>query len=147
MRVPLGPDGTLPAGVHGMAWDDLVAQFGWNPHRQRLLAGLRRAMDDLRAAGCETVNVDGSFVTAKESPEDFDACWDRSGVDLRRLLHTPLRTFDRGRATQKATYGGELLPADAQADDAGRRFLDFFQVDRETGRPKGIVAVDLRSLP
>lgn len=147
MTVSFDPDGRLPAGVHWMAWDDLVAQFGWNPHRQRLLAGLRRAIDELRAAGCETVYVDGSFVTTKAVPEDFDACWDRAGVDLRRLLNTPLWTFDRGRATQKATYGGELLPADAQADDAGRRFLDFFQVDRETGRPKGIVAVDLRSLP
>lgn len=91
--------------------------------------------------------VDGGFVTAKALPNDVDPCWDRPGVDPRRLSNTPLWTFDRNRATRKATDGGERLPADALADDAGRRLLDSFHVDRETGRPKGIVALDLGSLP
>jgi hypothetical protein len=40
--------------------------------RRTLLAGLREALGALREAGCRTVYLDGSFVTAKEAPEDFD---------------------------------------------------------------------------
>ena len=35
------------------------------------------AMVNLRDAGCKTVYVDGSFVTDKERPGDFDACLGR----------------------------------------------------------------------
>ncbi|HEY7031539.1 MAG TPA: hypothetical protein VH482_09445 [Thermomicrobiales bacterium] len=90
--------------------------------------------------------VDGSFVTGKTSPNDFDACWDRRGVD-RHLLNPVLLTFDRRRVTQKSRYGGELFPADAIADDYGTRFLDFLQFDHRAGRPKGIIAIDLENRP
>lgn len=146
MGVELGPDGNLPSGIHTFTWDEVRDRFGGNAHRRRLLAGLERAMDHLRAAGCRTIYLDGSFVTSKAQPGDFDACWDRTGVDLRMLVDTPLWTFDRGRAAQKAAYGGEFLPADAQADANGRRFLEFSQADKETGKPKGIVALDLLDL-
>ncbi len=137
------PSGLLRPGIHWFTWTEFVTEFGWNAHRQRLLGGLKRALGDLKAVGCRTVYVDGSFVSRKDNPGDFDACWERAGVDLRNLLGTPLLTFDRGRVTQKALYGGELFPADGQADGVGRRFLDFFQVDKDTGNPKGIVALDL----
>ncbi len=141
------PSGLLRPGIHWLTWTQIVEGVGWNAHRRRLLDGLERALLDLKAAGCRTVYVDGSFVSQKEIPDDFDACWEREGVALRRLLGTPLFTFDRGRAAQKAVYGGELFPADVQADGAGRRFLEFFQVDKDTGNPKGIVALDLGGMP
>jgi hypothetical protein len=140
------PDGNLPPGVHSFSWSDFVQAFGWNDHRRRLIAGLRLALDDLKAAGCQTVYVDGSFVTAKETPGDFDACWERAGVTI-RMLPRALMTFDPGRATQKAHYRGELFPADAQAEPRGRRFREFFQVDKHSGQPKGIVVIDLRRFP
>jgi hypothetical protein len=49
----------------------------------------------------------------------------RDGVDPARL-DPILTTFDRGRQAQKAKYGGELFFADAAADPAGTRFVDFF---------------------
>lgn len=58
-----------------------------------------------------------------------------------------LLDFTDRRATQKAKYGGELFPADLSADPAGTRFLDYFQQDKTTGKPKGIVALDLGDLP
>lgn len=137
----------LPPGVHWLDWVDFCQRFGWNAHRQRLLTGLETALVHLRAAGCLAAYVDGSFVTNKAVPVDFDACWEISGVDLVALQGTPLLNFSDGRAEQKATYGGELFPANAQADAAGRRFLDFFQVDKDTGRKKGIVARSLRDIP
>lgn len=110
-----------------------------------LLDGLLEALRLLRAVGCKRVYIDGSFVTAKEEPADFDACWDADGVDFDKV-DDRLLTFDRGRATQKAAFHGELFIADSRADPQGTLFRDFFQTDRD-GRRKGIIVIDLETLP
>ena len=137
--------GNLPSGEHLATWQELVDRFGHTPWRRRLLAGLLDALRLLKAAGCRRAYIDGSFVTAKEEPGDFDACWDADGIDFDRVDER-LLTFDRGRATQKAAFLGELFIADGRADPQGRLFRDFFQTDRD-GRRKGIVVVDLKDLP
>jgi len=106
------------------------------------LTGLRRALRLLREAGCTVAYIDGSFVTAKETPGDFDACWDVEGVDPDRLDPVFL-DFADGRAAQKRRFGGELFPAQLPEGLTGRMFLAFFQTDRSTGRRKGIVAIRL----
>ena len=110
-----------------------------------MLSGLRAALENLRDAGCRTAYVDGSFVTSKESPNDFDACWDEHGVDP-AYLDGVLLTFDAGRAIQKAKYMGELFPASAVEIGSGLSFLDLFQFDMVNRRPKGIVSIDLGEL-
>lgn len=135
-------DGLLPPGIHWATWDEVTATFGNAPWRRRLLDGLEMAIDSLRRAGCRTVYIDGSFVTSKEVPNDFDACWEEEGV-VPELLDPALLQFDAGRAAQKARYLGELFPASVGATVEGMSFLEFFQTDRETGGSKGIVAVDL----
>ena len=99
----------------------------------------------MKSAGCPIVYVNGSFVTAKDVPNDFDACWGEAGVDP-TILDPVLLTFDPGRVTQKAKYLGELFPASAIAIGDGFSFLEFFQMDKETGSPKGIIAIDLGDL-
>lgn len=86
--------------------------------------------------------MEGSFVSEKELPGDFDACWEMSGVDP-GLLDPVLLDFSDRRAAQKARFGGELFPAQAAAEPTGTVFLDYFQRDRRTGDPKGIIALDL----
>lgn len=140
MEPPFDADGNLPPGQHEMTWDAVVSRFGGSSRRQRQLEGLKAAIDALQIAGCRTVYLDGSFVTEKESPGDFDVCWSIDGVDPEKL-DPVLLTFDPGRKTQKANYGGELFPAQVPADAAGTVFLDFFQIDKRTGRPKGIVVL------
>ena len=132
--------GYLPPGVHDATWDELVEVFAFNSGRVELLQGFRNALESLARAGCKRAYLDGSFVTAKQDPSDFDGCWETAGVDP-TLLDPELLDFREGRAAQKARYGGELFLANAAADPAGTAFLDFFQGDRE-GRPKGIVAID-----
>ena len=135
--------GNLPAGMHSATWDELSDRYGYTPWRRRLLNGLHHALKLLSAAGCVRVFIDGSFVTSKEEPRDFDGCWDAQGVDF-DVLDERLLTFDAGRATQKAAFLGELFVADARADPQGTLFLDFLQTDRE-GRRKGIIIIDLRA--
>lgn len=135
--------GRLPPGVHTAAWSEIAARFGGSAWRGRLLVGLRGALLSLKAAGCAIAYIDGSFVTAKEAPGDFDACWDEVGVDP-DLLDPVLLDFANKRAAQKAKFGGELFPATGPADVAGNSFLQFFQVDKATGDQKGIIAIDLK---
>ena len=138
-------DGNLPPVIHWAAWDDVAARFGGTPWRCRLLSGLRAALEGLRRAGCQTAYLDGSFVSDKSTPNDYDVCWEEAGVDL-YALDPALLIFDRERATQKAKFGGEFFPASALANPEGDVFLDFFRIDKETGEPKGIVALDLGGL-
>ena len=87
--------------------------------------------------------IDGSFVSAQEVPNDFDACWDIQGVDSARL-DPILLVLGNQRAAQKLKYLGEFLPAQAAVDRIGTVVLDFFQVSKDTGALESIIALDLR---
>lgn len=143
---PFEEGGNLPPGIHEATWDEIVARFGTTAWRRELLGGLLEALENLRTAGCRHAYVDGSFVTAKETPGDFDACWEIADVDAARL-DPVLLEFGNARAAQKERFRGELFPAEAIADPDGTRFLDYFQRDRLNREPKGIVALDLEDLP
>ena len=145
MIPPFDERGNLPPGIHEADWNELETRFNGSGHRVELLAGLREALVALRVAGCRTAYIDGSFVTAKEEPDDFDGCWDAMGVDA-SLLDPVLLDFTHPRTGQKERFGGELFPAAAPADpESGALFLDFFQRDRD-GERKGIVRIDLEGL-
>ena len=107
--------------------------------------GFRAATENLKDAGCRVVYLNGSFVTSKTHPNDYDACWEEAGVDP-TALDPVLLTFDAGRASQKAKYLGELFPISIIADAEGLSFLGFFQTDKETGSPKGIIAIGLEGV-
>jgi len=138
-------DGLLPPGIHWATWQEISDRFGTNGQRKILLAGLKKALNSLKKAGCLTVYIDGSFVTNKEIPVDFDGCWDPSNVDPYQLDPMLLR-FETGRTTQKTKYGGELFITTMRNGNPGPVMLDFFQRDKDSGKRKGIVAIDLRRL-
>jgi hypothetical protein len=133
-------NGTLPPGVHWTTWEEFAERFGGNPHRQAFLVGLKAALENLQQAGCQEVYIDGSFVTAKAEPQDFDGCWSKVGVDPDKL-DPVLLDFSQDRAAQKAKYGGELFIAQAPANEQ-HVFLGFFQRDRRNQR-KGIIGIKL----
>ena len=99
-------------------------------------------MEELQRVGCKTVYLDGSFVSDKLNPDDFDGCWDETDIDF-DCLDPVLLSFEDRRAAQKAKFRGELFPAFSVADVEGTTFFDFFQTDKETGSQKGIIGLDL----
>ena len=111
MILTLQENGNLPSGIHWAKWEEFETRFGTNPHRRKLLKGLKAAITALRKAGCRIIYIDGSFVTAKELPNDFDGCWSIEGVNA-DLLDPVFLDFSDGRAAQKAKYQGELFPAE-----------------------------------
>lgn len=145
MIPPFDEEGSLPPGIHQADWQEFENRFGASPYRREILVGLRRALEALRVANCELSYIDGSFVTSKELPGDYDGCWSCEGVDPEQL-DPVLLDFSNGRAAQKAKYFGELFPAEFREGASGKTWLNFFQEDTD-GRPKGIVAIDLTRLP
>jgi hypothetical protein len=135
--------GRLPDGEYQVDWQEVVERFGWNPRRRQLLDGLAEAIELLGAARCRRVWLNGSFVTTKDEPGDFDACWDPAGVDL-DVLDPVLTDFSAGRAAQKARFGGELLPNVTEAG-SGLTFSEFFRNERDSGR-KGIIVLQIGEL-
>ena len=124
------------------SWAEVVEAFGTSDWRRFLLAGCRRALESLQAAGCRRVWIDGSFVTGKPHPGDIDACYDPVGVDV-EMLHPVLRDLSPGRPAQKAEFGCEFFPNIVEGG-SGKFFVEFFQHDRD-GRLKGIVVIDLKT--
>ncbi len=134
----------LPPGMHSATWEEVVKRFSGNSYRMRLVEGLLAACKELARAGCKSVLLNGSFVSLKAFPGDYDAAWDPSGV-VPSLLDPVLLDFSNGRAAMKAKYYGELFPENAFAAP-GSTFREFFKTDRD-GREKGVVLIDLETLP
>jgi hypothetical protein len=133
--------GYLPPGEHFAGWNEFAKRFGGNPVRDRLLRGLLRMATNLRNSGCTLFLVDGSFVTSKAYPSDYDACCDFSGINVGKLDLCLVGS----REEMKAEYFGELFPEHYMADD-DYTFREFFQTDRDDNR-KGLVRLDLETLP
>lgn len=136
-------NGNLPPGVHWCEWEEFKNRFGTNSTRQRMIDGLELALAQLKAAGCRTIYINGSFVSSKPKPGDFDACWEPEDVDYDYLRKTAPRLLNNlDRSAQKSKYKGEIFRSDQPVGDSGLTSLEFFLRDRELN-PKGIIAIDI----
>jgi hypothetical protein len=148
MLPPFDDEGFLPPGEHEADWEEFSERFGWNERRKFLLSGLAQVIQILKEAECKRIWVDGSFVTTKENPDDFDACYD---LAKRSVLASqgwyPFQPIVRRE--QKARFGGEVFAYDAVADidddDPTKkiRYREFFQQRKGIKKPKGVVVLYL----
>lgn len=136
------PFGVLPPGIHWASLTEIGLRFGQTTHRAWLFEGVVQVAAALQRANCARMYLDGSFVTEKTHPNDFDGCWDATKVNV-TLLDPVLLNFVNGRAAQKQKYRGEMFIAGGLNLGAGT-FLEFLQREKLTGLPKGIVGVDLQ---
>ena len=136
-------NGNLPQGIHETTWKQFCKRFGHTEHRRSLIKGLASALKDLSAAGCKMVYINGSFITAKEVPGDYDLCWSIDGAVPEKLNPALLDFSPTGRAKIKDKYKGDLFPAEIPEGTSGKRFLDFFQIDKKTEEPKGIISMEI----
>ncbi|MFL6098558.1 MAG: DUF6932 family protein [Actinomycetales bacterium] len=145
MLPDLTADGLLPAGVHAASWTELELAFAHNDRRRHLMAALRLACQALAAAGCTALYLDGSFVTDKDQPGDYDACWDWAEVRPDLLDPLLLARDSIGRSQRKAKYLGDVFIAGIEGG-SGLPFVNFFQQTRE-GKTKGIVLLNPKEVP
>ena len=132
--------GELPPGEHPATLDQVEERYATNSTRRTQFEGLARACRALAAAGATTLWLNGSYITTKAEPRDYDATFDTDRLDWITLgLDEPeLLDFDAPRTTQKRVYGGELIPS----VPGGVDFVDFFQHNRD-GNRKGIIRIVL----
>jgi hypothetical protein len=134
--------GELPPGMHTATLAEVEAVFGTTPRRRHLCEGLRRAVQNLQAAGVRRVFIDGSFVTTKADPNDVDGCWEWTEVVNLDRLDPVLLDFANARQAMREKYGVDFFLATWIEAGSGLTFLDFFQRNRSDD-PKGIVQLDL----
>jgi hypothetical protein len=82
---------------------------------------------------------DGSFITNKVEPEDYDAVWELEGLD--NTINSTLR--DGTTEEIKWKYLGDVFCRITNV--FGGDYLEFFQSDR-TGIAKGIIKIELRKV-
>lgn len=80
-----GPWKVLPPGVHIATMKEIETRFAMTNCRKHLFSGFEQAVISLTKSGCKNIYLDGSFITAKPIPEDYDVCWDGQGVDQSKL--------------------------------------------------------------
>lgn len=135
--------GNLPAGTYGISLAELGERFAWNGGRRTLVTGLRRALSNLADAGVRRVWVDGSFVTAKEEPNDVDGCWEYGPWVDEGKLDEVFLDLAPPREAMKQKYGVDFLISGAPLLSGGRQTVEeFFQFDRD-GNRKGILLIEL----
>lgn len=144
VAVPGAPHLVLPPGIHWATLVEVAERFAFNDRRSWLFEGITTVAKELTAAGCSAMYLDGSFVTSKPEPEDFDGCWAPQGVRS-ELLHPLLLDFGPGRRRQKRVFRGEMFISGGLVSGGGT-FLDFFQVEKHTGEVKGIIGLALSTI-
>lgn len=138
----LTEEGVLPSGLHEATLGEVRRRFGVaNRRRVELMRGLSAVAARARRAGALWIYLDGSFVTNKKDPLDWDAVLvvpkgfdptTRDGVAL------------ADRDAIRTMHEGDLLvffEDDAQA--IGHYVHQVFSHDREL-RKKGIVVIRLK---
>jgi hypothetical protein len=125
----------LPAGVHEVSLGEFAGRFVYNERRKSLYDGLLLGINNLFNAGCKELYIDGSYVTAKPEPGDFDLCWDIEGT-VEELIDPVLKEFSNKRASQKQKFGGEFFPFTFYqgAEDSIFEFFPKRQINRSKKR-------------
>lgn len=136
-------DGNLPPGIHKATWEEIETKFGNTVHRKKLLEGLKLGIKALKVVGCSKIYLDGSFITNKPRPNDYDVCYYPTfDLKLLRSKYPIFFDFENRRKNQKDKYMGEFWPTNAPFDGVYTIF-EGFQVDKYTNRKKGIIELNI----
>ncbi len=129
-------NGNLPEGVHDATVEEVRARFAYNPTRQKLFDAF---LEVLQSSKSPEVHLDGSFITTKEEPRDYDMCWESTGVEPTGEL----REFLKLREQRKERYLGDIflrMPQPPYFYD----HVEHWQSDsRQEDVVKGIIRISL----
>ncbi|HUX57372.1 MAG TPA: hypothetical protein VMV77_10385 [Bacteroidales bacterium] len=138
-------EGNLPPGVYKAKWSEIKKRYGFTFHRENLLFGLEEGISVLRKSWCKKIYLDGSFITTKPRPNDFDVCYEPPpDLNKFKIGYPEFFDFSNNRSKQKKKYKGEFWPTTANLD-LNYTILEGFQHDKYTGKEKGIIEIDLEN--
>jgi hypothetical protein len=148
MAIPaLNAEGLLPAGLFDCSLADVRARFGafqGVDTRQRLFVRLEELVTAMqRSELFEALLLDGSFVSAKPSPNDIDlVAVLRPGLDFERDL--PLSEYALiSRAMLRRRFGFDIIVAERDSH-LYKTYVEFFSLVRENpAARKGLLRLTL----
>lgn len=143
ISVPGLVDQCLAPGLHWIGMRDFRDAFVCNYHRTWRFEGFVKACIELRQAGCSRVYVGGSFITSKEFPSDYDACWDPAGVSATMLDELLYDAAQRNEQIKK--YRGEWFIS-KQGNGPESAMYEYLSKDKDTGIERGMVGIKLNSI-
>jgi len=132
--------GLLPPGIHDASIEEVADRYTYNEKRARLFAGLIEVVAILRGCNCPELFLNGSFITSKQEPGDYDLCYEPTGV-----IPTPeFYEFLKNRDTTKERYLGDIFVRMPQPPFYYDH-VEHWQTDtREDDVEKGILRIRLR---
>lgn len=153
MTLMLNPaTGLLPVGEHEMKWRKVCELFGTTIHRKYLLELLHSVCIVLREAGVAKIWLNGSFVTSKERPNDYDLSYVLTEEIFAKLPDDPFKQ-EKADTLIKGQYAGDIK---AEPMSCGATYhQDLFPNvigHSHNGKPiegekKGIIILILADLP
>jgi hypothetical protein len=138
-------NGNLPKGVHILTVGEIEKYFTWTKTRKKLMTGLKKSLDNMKKAGVQKIWIDGSFVTAKDDPNDIDGCWEAHQNIDEKILDPVFLQLNPPRAAMFKKYGVDYLISNRPFVDMKGKHSSlekFFQMDCD-GNPKGILLIML----
>jgi hypothetical protein len=134
-------------GILLKAWDEFIKVFGYNERRRDIIEGLKLAISELEECGCSKIYINGSFVTKKRNPGDFDACWRDIGenIDKKKMMGKFATLFAGTKEMQHFRYKGDMRPAFDFAN-LDKCYLEFFQIDKYDKSVKGIIELEIKNI-
>lgn len=130
----------MPPGIYGATMSEIEARFTQNERRRALFAGLRRVICILAGCGCPEVFLDGSFITHKAEPDDYDLCYEPAGMHATESLHE----FLSSRGSRKADYFGDIFPRMPEPPYSVDYVVEWQKDGRQDDAVKGILRISLR---
>lgn len=141
-------DNWLPEGHHAATWEEIEAVFAGEPDsiRRTVWTRLLAWRDAARAKGLSgRVILNGSFISAKETPGDFDLLflYDAPSESIVSQDADALALI--GPLRCKAAFGGDVFACSASMAENYPQFFatDTFDNIKFTNQKKGVVEVDL----
>jgi hypothetical protein len=127
--IPPLQDGVLPEGIYECTIEEVASFFGKfqrTDKRQKLTQNLRRYIEDARRSEIATaVIVNGSYVTAKDEPDDIDVILAlRSDFDVSQELRPFEHNIQSYRSVRRL-YGFDVFSA-RDGSLAYQEYVDLF---------------------
>jgi hypothetical protein len=129
----------LPPGIHDATVAEVRTRFA-NERRKQLFAAFEEVISILSECNCPEVYLDGSFITTKEEPNDYDLCYESKGI-VRTLR---LREFLTNSDTRKEKYLGDIFIHMPEPPYYVSHVEHWQKDGRKDGMRKGIVRIKLR---
>ena len=134
--------GVLPPGLHRATMSEIRRRFGNDAGvRARLMKGFEAVVRMARKTGASKLYLDGSFVTDKKAPGDWDAVL---VLPAGARISSKEAQVLADREALKKRHGGDLFTVMQEDEEIIVHYVEgVFAHDRE-GRPKGLLIVDLK---